>query len=149
MSISDWKKRWLYDSKVEIPKTTKWRRRCENINDSISDDICLGDVWKDLSSDTTELVNNTSLFIKGKVCEEGVHQTYRQILRPRLLNVAKENILMGTFACKLKMRKSWNCVYTVLSGGFCMCIFFVCLLSFMSCDNYYKTVFHSFKMDRN
>ena len=68
MFISDWKKRWLYDSKVEIPKATKWRRRCESINDSISDDICLGDVWKDLSSDTIELVNNTSLFIKGKVC---------------------------------------------------------------------------------
>ena len=49
MSISDWKKRWLYDSKVEIPKTTKWRRRFENINNGISDDIRLGDVWEDLS----------------------------------------------------------------------------------------------------
>ena len=47
MSISDWKKRWLYDSKVEI-------------NHGISDDIRLGDVWEDLSSETIELGNNTS-----------------------------------------------------------------------------------------
>jgi len=52
MSISDWKKRWLYESKVEISKTTKWRRRCENINNGISDDIPLVNVWEDLSSDT-------------------------------------------------------------------------------------------------
>ena len=67
MSISDWKKRWLYNSKVEIPKTTKWRRRCENINNSISDDIRLVDVWEDLSSDTIELGNNTSPFKRQRL----------------------------------------------------------------------------------
>ena len=53
MFISDWKKSWLYDSKVEIPKTTKWRRRCENIDNGISDDIGLGHAWEDLSWATT------------------------------------------------------------------------------------------------
>ena len=66
MSISDWK-RWLYDCKVEIPKTTKWRRHCENINNGISDDIRLVDVWEDLSSDMIELVNNTSLFKRQRL----------------------------------------------------------------------------------
>ena len=44
------------------------RRRCENINNGISDDIRLVDVWEDLSSDTIKLGNNTSPFkrqIKG------------------------------------------------------------------------------------
>jgi len=70
MSTSDWKKRWLYDSKVEIPKTTKWRRRCENINQGISDDIRLGDAWEDLPSDTIELGNNTSPFKRQRLLRD-------------------------------------------------------------------------------
>jgi len=62
MFTSDWKKRWLYHSKAKIPKTTKWRRRCENINNGISDDIRPGDAWEDLSWATTHR------HLKGKGC---------------------------------------------------------------------------------
>ena len=69
MSTSDWKKRWLYDSKIEIPKTTRWRRRCENINNG-SDDIRLGDAWEDLPSDTIELGSNTSPFKRQRLLRD-------------------------------------------------------------------------------
>lgn len=32
MSSSKWSKRWLYDTRVEVPKTTRWRRRRINFS---------------------------------------------------------------------------------------------------------------------
>ena len=112
MSISDWKKR-LYDSKVEIPKTTKWRRSCENINNGVSDDICLGDVWEDLSSDTIELGNNTSPLKRQRLLT-GCLSNLRTNTSSSIIKLCETKNLMGTFAWKLKMQKSWNCVYSIV-----------------------------------
>ncbi|XP_068724371.1 uncharacterized protein [Montipora capricornis] len=100
MSSSDWKKRWLYDSKVEIPKTTKWRRRCENINHGISDDIRLGDVWEDLSSETIELGNNTSPFKRQRLLRDCLSNlpknTSSSIIKPCERNTSYGNFCMQT-----------------------------------------------------
>ena len=58
MSTSKWQKRWLYDSKVEIPKTTKWRLSSEFIEPAVYDDFRHRDVRQDLSSETIDLGNN-------------------------------------------------------------------------------------------
>ena len=71
MSTSKWKKRWLYDSKVEIPKTTKWRRSSEFIEPVFDDDFHLRDARQDLSSETIDTIidlgNNISPFKKQRI----------------------------------------------------------------------------------
>lgn len=64
---------WLYDSKDEIPKTTKCRRSREFIKPTVDDDIRLRDVQQDLSSETIGMAidlgnNNVSpLYLEFKV----------------------------------------------------------------------------------
>ena len=100
MLISDWKKRWFYVSKVEISKTTKWRRHCENINDGISDDIRLGHMWEDLSSDTIELGNNTSPFKR------------QRLLRGCLSNLPRNTSSLIIKRCKRKYSYGNFCMQT-------------------------------------
>ena len=76
----------------------KWRRRCENINHGISDHICLGDVWGDLSSETIELGNNTLPF-----------------KRQRLLRDCLSNLLTSTSSLIIK-----PCERKTSYGNFCM-----------------------------
>lgn len=69
-----WKKRWLYDSKVEIPKTTKWRRSGESASLANVDNSGLGDVGQDIPSETIhgiiDLGNNTSPFKKRRILRD-------------------------------------------------------------------------------
>ena len=39
MSNSKWSKRWLYDSAVEVPRTTKWRRSLEFNNRTVEEEV--------------------------------------------------------------------------------------------------------------
>ena len=136
MSISDWEKRWLYDSKDEILKTTKWRRRCENINNGINDDIRLGDVWEDLSSDTIKLGNNTSPFKRQRLLRGCLSNlttnTSSSIIKPCEIKNSYGNFCMQTEnAEELEL-----CLQYFQVAFIHACIFFVCLHSFnMSYDN--------------
>ena len=147
MSISDWKKRWCYHSKVEIPKTTKWRRRCENINNGISDDIPLVDVWEDLSSDTIELGNNTSPFKRQRLLRDSLSNLPTNTSSSIIKRCERKNSY-GNFCMQTENAEELE-LCPVLSDGFYTCIFFVCLRCSLSYDNCYKTVFHSFKFDCN
>ena len=78
MSTSKWNKRWLYDSKVEIPKTTKWRRNNEFTNPAV------GDARQDFSSKTIDgvidLGNNTSPFKKQRILGDCLANTQTKTL---------------------------------------------------------------------
>ena len=66
MSNPKWSKRWLYDSTVEVPRTTKWRRSLEFNNRTAEEEIV--DVRDGrFSSELIDLGNNTSPFKKRKV----------------------------------------------------------------------------------
>ena len=64
-SNSNWSKCWLYDSTVEVPKATKWRRRLK-INSPVND-VETVDVRGEFASEVIDLGNNTSPFEKQKV----------------------------------------------------------------------------------
>lgn len=95
MSNSKWKKRWLYDSDVEIPKTTKWRRNSEFIEPVVDDDFRLRDVQQDLSSETIKVVidlgNNTSLLKKQKILGDCLSSTKKKTLSSVCLSEKKEH----------------------------------------------------------
>ena len=84
MSTSKWKKRWLYDSKVEIPKTTKWRRSSEFTELVVDDDFRLRDARQDLSSETigmiTDLGNNISPSKKRRILGDCLSRTQTKSL---------------------------------------------------------------------
>lgn len=82
MSTSKWKKRWLYDSKVEIPKTTKWRRSSEFIEPAVDDDFRHRDVRQDLSSETIDLGNNISPFKKQRILEDCLSRSQIEKVKP-------------------------------------------------------------------
>ena len=79
-----WKKRWLYDSKVEIPKTTKWRRSSEFTEPAVDDDFRLRDARQDLSSETigmiTDLGNNISPLKKRGILGDCLSRTQTKSL---------------------------------------------------------------------
>ena len=140
MSISDWKKRWLYDSKVEIPKTTKWRRRCENINNSISDNIRLGDAWEDLSSDTIELGKNTSPFKRQNLATNTSSSIIKRCERKNSY---------GNFCMQTE-----NAEELELCLQYCQVVFIHALFSLPVCAALCHMIiitklFHSFKIDWN
>ena len=39
MSTPRWSRRWLYDSTVEVPKTTRWRRKIDSSNPAREDEV--------------------------------------------------------------------------------------------------------------
>ena len=84
MSNSKWKKRWLYDSNIEIPKTTKWRRGSEFIEPVADVDFRVRDMQQDLSSETIDMVidlgNNTSPLKKQKILGECLSSTQKKTL---------------------------------------------------------------------
>ena len=85
MSTPKWKKRWLYDSKVEIPKTTKWRRSSEVIEPAVDDNFRLRDARQDLvSSETigliTDLGNNISPLKKRRILGDCLSRTQTKSL---------------------------------------------------------------------
>lgn len=82
MSTSKWQKRWLYDSKVEIPKTTKWRLSSEFIEPAVYDDFRHRDVRQDLSSETIDLGNNISPFKKQRILEDCLSRTQTEKVKP-------------------------------------------------------------------
>ena len=60
MSKSMWRKRWLYDSKVEVPRTTRWRRRTdfsgpvvEHENDGVLRGEFASEVYEDWGKNTS------------------------------------------------------------------------------------------------
>lgn len=58
MSRKNWTKRWLFDSTIEIPKVTKWRRKVE-VN-TCNNDEEIGDVRGDFATEACDLGSNTS-----------------------------------------------------------------------------------------
>ena len=59
MSKSTWSKCWLYDSKVEVPRTTRWRRRINSSGPALEQEIdgvlCgefASEVYEDLGKNT-------------------------------------------------------------------------------------------------
>ena len=69
MSKSRWSKRWLYDPKVQVPRTTRWRRNIE-FSDPTSDEE-IDDIRGEFSSEVYEdLGKNTSPFKKRKLVDE-------------------------------------------------------------------------------
>lgn len=69
MSNRTWSKRWLYDSTVEVPKTTRWRRRIEFSNPALEEEIV--DVRGEFSSEVIEdFRNNTSPLKKQKLSDD-------------------------------------------------------------------------------
>lgn len=96
MSNSKWKKRWLYDLDVEIPKTTKWRRNSEFNEPVVDYDFRLRDVRQDLSSETIDVVidlgNNTSPLKKQKILGDCLSSTKKKTLSSSVcLSEEKEN----------------------------------------------------------
>lgn len=70
MASSKWYRRWLYDSKVKVPKTTRWRRKLdygspvtEHGNGDHADE-------GDISSIIGGLRNDTSPFKKQKLIDD-------------------------------------------------------------------------------
>lgn len=49
MPKSRWSKRWLYDPTVEVPRTTRWRRKIE-LSDPASDEE-IDDIRGEFSSE--------------------------------------------------------------------------------------------------
>lgn len=69
MPKSRWSKRWLYDPTVEVPRTTRWRRKIE-LSDPASDEE-IDDIRGEFSSEVYEdLGKNTSPFKKQKLLDE-------------------------------------------------------------------------------
>lgn len=66
MSTSNpkWNKRWLFDSTVEVPKSTKWRRTIAFNN--LNNDEEIVDVRGEFATEVIELGSNTSPFKKQK-----------------------------------------------------------------------------------
>lgn len=95
MSNSKWKKSWLYDSDVEIPKTKKRRRNSEFIEPVVDDDFRLRDVRQDLSSETIEVVidlgNNTSPLKKQKILGDCLSSTKKKLCRRVSVSEKKEH----------------------------------------------------------
>lgn len=76
MSSSKWSKRWLYDTRVEVSKTTRWR--CRQINfsnlafrENVTTTV---DVRREFSSEVMEdLTKNTSPFKRQKLVGDCLH----------------------------------------------------------------------------
>ena len=70
MASSKWTRRWLYDSEVKVPKTTRWRRKLEYgspvTEDGNGDRANEGDI----SSIIGGLRNDTSPFKKRKLIDD-------------------------------------------------------------------------------
>ena len=70
MANSKWNRRWLYDSEVKVPKTTRWRRKLEYgspaTGDGNGDHANVGDI----SSTIGGLRNDTSPFKKQKLIDD-------------------------------------------------------------------------------
>lgn len=64
MSNRKWTKRWMYDSNIEVPKATKWRRRIE-VNNPHNDEESM-DVRGHFVTEVIDLGSNTSPFKKQK-----------------------------------------------------------------------------------
>jgi len=74
MSTPRWSRRWLYDSTVEVPKTTRWRRKIDSSSPAREDEVV--DIRGEFSSEVfvdsslVDLENNTSPFKKQKLLDE-------------------------------------------------------------------------------
>ena len=74
MSTPRWSRRWLYDSTVEVPKTTRWRRKIDSSSPTREDEVV--DIRGEFSSEgfvdssLVDLGNNTSPFKKQKLLDE-------------------------------------------------------------------------------
>ena len=98
MSNSKWKKRWLYDSNVEIPKTTKWRRNSKFIEPVVDDNFRVRDMREDLSSETIDMVidlgHNTSPLKKQKILGDCLSSTQEKSLSSRVC-ISEKKVLSG------------------------------------------------------
>ena len=98
MSNSKWEKRWLYDSNVEIPKTTKWRRSSKFIEPVVDDNFRVRDMREDLSSETIDMVvdlgHNTSPLKKQKILGDCLSSTQEKSLSSRVC-ISEKKVLSG------------------------------------------------------
>ena len=93
-SNSNWSKRWLYDSTVEVPKATKWRRRLE-INRPVND-VESENVRGEFASEVIDLGNNTSPFKKQKVLGDCLQDGESKSHRSKKYNPVKKYNLSST-----------------------------------------------------
>ena len=67
MSNSKWSKRWLYDTTVGVPKTTRWRRRINFTNLPLEENVTVDNVRGEFTSEVIEDLNHTSPFKRQKL----------------------------------------------------------------------------------
>lgn len=84
----------MYDSTVEVPKATKWRRRLE-INSPVND-VETVDVRGEFASEVIDLGNNTSPFKKQKVLGDCLQDGEIKSHRSKKHNPVKKYNLSST-----------------------------------------------------
>jgi len=67
MSNSKWSKRWLYDSTVGVPKTTRWRRRLNFNNPPLEENVTVDNVHSEFTSEVIKDLDHTSPFKRRKL----------------------------------------------------------------------------------
>lgn len=88
MSNRKWTKRWLYDSTIEVPKATKWRRRIK-VNNPYNDEEIV-DVRGHFVTDVIDLENNTSPFKKQKTLGDCLPSTRNKTHPLKRCNLAEK-----------------------------------------------------------
>ena len=67
MLNSKWSKRWLYDTTVEVPKTTRWRRRIIFNNLPLEENVTVDNVRSEFTSEVIEDLKPHSPFKRQKL----------------------------------------------------------------------------------
>lgn len=88
MSNRKWSKRWLYDSTVEVPKATKWRRRIE-VNNPPNDEEMV-DVRGHFVTEVIDLGSNTSPFKKQKTLGDCLPSTRNETHPSKRCNLGEK-----------------------------------------------------------
>lgn len=88
MSNSKWNKRWLYDSTIEVPKATKWRRRIEVKKNHNDEEIV--DVRGHFVTEVIDSGSNTSPFKKQKTLGDCLHSTRNETYPSKRCNLGEK-----------------------------------------------------------
>ena len=89
MSNRKWTKRWLYDSTIEVPKATKWRRRIK-VNNTHNDEEIVDVRHGHVVTEVIDLENNTSPFKKQKTLGDCLPSTRNKTHPLKRCNLAEK-----------------------------------------------------------
>jgi len=88
MSNRKWTKRWLYDSTIEVPKATKWRRSIEVKNPHNDEEIV--DVRGHFVTEVIDLGSNTSPFKKQRTLGDCLPSTRHETHPSKRCNLGEK-----------------------------------------------------------